>query len=589
MSMVIEENIMVPMRDGVKLATDVYRPAQQGQWPVLVTRLPYNKDRRFPFEYPPFTKEKRIFLELNFDSVRVVEAGYVIVAQDTRGRFASEGEFEPFVHEVEDGADAITWAASQPWSSGQVGMFGVSYQGLTQWQAAREQPAALRAIAPSQSPGWHVYPYQGGAFLLGVALGWATDVAMEEVQRRVGQGRATRAELEEMRQASGDLPALFRRLPLVDVPLLQGRAPYYFDWLAHPTLDEYWRTLIQEEFYEQVTVPALTIAGWYDHFQREDLEHYQSMRQRGGSALARSLQHLVIGPWSHGNFLRGFKERTYGAASFARDLLTDLHLRWFDHWLKGIENGVEQEKPVRIFVMGTNVWREEEDWPLPDTQYRPYYLHSGGHANTATGDGVLSTTQADVEPEDVYRYNPRDSVPTMGGAVNSLGMLDDVGPLDQRQIEAREDVLCYTTLPLERPVEVTGPIELVLHVSSSARDTDFTGKLVDVHPDGRAEILTDGILRARYRQSLSSPVLMEPGQVYELRIDLEATSNVFLTGHRIRLEVSSSNFPRFDRNSNTGGTIASEQEKDFVQAINRVYHSQVSPSHLILPVIERDR
>ncbi len=589
MSMVIEENIMVPMRGGVKLATDIYRPAQQGQWPVLVTRLPYNKDRRFPFEYPPFTKEKRIFLELNFDSARVVEAGYVIVAQDTRGRFASEGEFEPFVHEVEDGADAITWAASQPWSSGQVGMFGVSYQGLTQWQAAREQPAALRAIAPSQSPGWHVYPYQGGAFLLGVALGWATDVAMEEVQRRVGQGRATRAELEEMMQASGDLPALFRRLPLVDVPLLQGRAPYYFDWLAHPTLDEYWRTLIQEEFYEQVTVPALTIAGWYDHFQREDLEHYQSMRQRGGSALARSLQHLVIGPWSHGNFLRGFKERTYGAASFARDLLTDLHLRWFDHWLKGIENGVEQEKPVRIFVMGTNAWREEEDWPLPDTQYRPYYLHSGGHANTATGDGVLSTTQADVEPEDVYRYNPRDSVPTMGGAVNSLGMLDDVGPLDQRQIETREDVLCYTTLPLEQPVEVTGPIELVLHVSSSARDTDFTGKLVDVHPDGRAEILTDGILRARYRQSLSSSVLMEPGQVYELRIDLEATSNVFLTGHRIRLEVSSSNFPRFDRNSNTGGTIASEQEKDFVQAINRVYHSQVNPSHLVLPVIERDR
>ena len=589
MSMVIEENIMVPMRGGVKLATDIYRPAQQGQWPVLVTRLPYNKDRRFPFEYPPFTKEKRIFLELNFDSARVVEAGYVIVAQDTRGRFASEGEFEPFVHEVEDGADAITWAASQPWSSGQVGMFGVSYQGLTQWQAAREQPAALRAIAPSQSPGWHVYPYQGGAFLLGVALGWATDVAMEEVQRRVGQGRATRAELEEMIQASGDLPALFRRLPLVDVPLLQGRAPYYFDWLAHPTLDEYWRTLIQEEFYEQVTVPALTIAGWYDHFQREDLEHYQSMRQRGGSALARSLQHLVIGPWSHGNFLRGFRERTYGAASFARDLLTDLHLRWFDHWLKGIENGVEQEKPVRIFVMGTNVWREEEDWPLPDTQYRPYYLHSGGHANTATGDGVLSTTQADVEPEDVYRYNPRDSVPTMGGAVNSLGMLDDVGPLDQRQIETREDVLCYTTLPLEQPVEVTGPIELVLHVSSSARDTDFTGKLVDVHPDGRAEILTDGILRARYRQSLSSSVLMEPGQVYELRIDLEATSNVFLTGHRIRLEVSSSNFPRFDRNSNTGGTIASEQEKDFVQAINRVYHSQVNPSHLVLPVIERDR
>jgi uncharacterized protein len=589
MSMVIDENIMVPMRDGVKLATDVYRPSQEGQWPVLVTRLPYNKDRRFPFEFPPFTKEKRIFLELNFNSARVVEAGYVIVAQDTRGRFASEGEFEPFVHEVEDGADTIAWAAGQPWSSGQVGMFGVSYQGLTQWQAAREQPAALRAIAPSQSPGWHVYPYQGGAFLLGVILGWATGVATDQVQRWVSQGRATRAEVEEMMQANSDLPALYKRLPLVDLPVLQGRAPYYFDWLAHPIPDAYWQGLVSEEIYERFTVPALTISGWYDHFLAKDLESYQSMKQRGGSALARQQQHLVIGPWSHGNFLRGFKERNYGAASFARELLTDLHLRWYDHWLKGIDNGVEQEKPVRIFVMGENRWREEADWPLPGTRYWPYYLQSGGHANTATGDGVLSTTRADAEPEDAYCYDPRDLVPTVGGAVISQGMLDDVGPLDQRQVEAREDVLCYTTLPLERPIEVTGPIELVLYVSSSAPDTDFTGKLVDVYPDGRAEILTDGILRARYRESFVQPALMKPGHVYELHIDLEVTSNVFLTGHRIRLEVSSSNFPRFDRNSNTGGTIAFEREKDFVQAINRVYHSQVYPSHLVLPVIERDQ
>jgi len=313
------------------------------------------------------------------------------------------------------------------------------------------------------------------------------------------------------------------------------------------------------------------------------------MKQRGGSALARQQQHLVIGPWSHGNFLRGFQERNYGAASFARDLLTGLHLRWYDHWLKGIDNGVEQEKPVRIFVMGTNVWREEEDWPLPDTQYCPYYLQSGGHANTATGDGVLSTVLADAEPEDAYRYDPRDPVPTVGGAVSSQNMLEGVGPLDQRQVEAREDVLCYTSPPLELPVEVTGQIELVLYISSSARDTDFTGKLVDVYPDGRAEILTDGILRARYRKSFAQPVLMEPGHIYELHVDLEATSNVFLAGHRIRLEVSSSNFPRFDRNSNTGGTIAFEREKDFVQAINRVYHSQVYPSHLLLPVIERHR
>jgi uncharacterized protein len=333
-----------------------------------------------------------------------------------------------------------------------------------------------------------------------------------------------------------DMLTLYQRLPLVDMPLLQSSAPYYFDWLAHPTLDEYWRALVLEDIYERIAVPALTIAGWYDYFQKEDLEHYQGMKQRGGSALARQQQRLVIGPWSHGNFMLGFPERNYGAASTARDMLTEMQLRWFDHWLKGIENGIEQEKPVCIFVMGENRWRVEEDWPLPDTQYRSYYLQSLGHANTAAGDGVLSTTRADAEPEDVYRYDPHDPVPTAGGAVLMEG---GEGPRDQRQVEAREDVLCYTTPPLEQPVEVTGPIELVLHVSSSVRDTDFTGKLVDVHPDGRAELLTDGILRARYRQSLSSPVLMEPGHVYELHIDLGSTSNVFLAGNRIRLEVSS--------------------------------------------------
>jgi len=409
---------------------------------------------------------------------------------------------------------------------------------------------------------------------------------MGEVQRRIGQGRATPADLEEIMQVMNDMLSMYKRLPLVDMPLLQGRAPYYFDWLAHPALDAYWRAVVSEEIYARITVPALTIAGWYDFFQKEDLEHYQGMKQRGGSAFARKNQRLVIGPWSHGNFMWGFSERNYGEASKARDLLTDMQLRWFDHWLKGIENGIEQEKPVRIFVMGANLWREEEDWPLPDTQYRPFYLQSGGHANSAAGDGLLSTTRADAEPEDVYRYDPRDPVPTVGGAVLLEG---GEGPRDQRQVEAREDVLCYTTPPLEQPLEVTGPIELVLYVSSTTRDTDFTGKLVDVYPDGRAENLVDGILRARYRESFTQQVLTEPGHVYELRIDLGATSNVFLAGHRIRQEASSSNFPRFDRNSNSGGTIASEQEKDFVQAINHVYHSQIYPSHLILPVIERDR
>ncbi|QBD76977.1 CocE/NonD family hydrolase [Ktedonosporobacter rubrisoli] len=585
MSIVIEENIMVPMRDGVRLATDIYRPAGDGQWPVLLTRVPYNKDMRFPV---PGLEDKRLFLELNLDAERVVEAGYVIVAQDTRGRFASEGTFEPFVREREDGTDTIEWAARQAWSNGKVGMFGVSYQGLTQWQAARAQSAALQAIVPSQSPGWHLNPYQGGAFLLGLTLEWAMNVSLGWAWNDEGElaVRQEQAETKGIEQANKDLLAPFQRLPLLDQPRLLERAPYYFEWLAHPAHDPYWQNLVSTKFLEDVTVPALTISGWYDPFLTKDLDYYQGMKQRGGSALARAQQHLVIGPWSHGNFWRGFGSRNYGSASFAKDMLTDLHLRWYDHWLKGIENGLEQEKPVRIFVMGADVWREEESWPLPDTQYRQFYLHSTGHANTLSGNGLLSTEQPTEEAEDVYCYDPHNPVLTVRDAA-SEDEIDTMGPFDQREVERREDVLCYTSAPLAQPLEVTGPIELVLYVSSSVPDTDFTGKLVDIHPDGRAELLTDGILRARYRDSFAEAKLMEPSQVYELYIHLGATSNLFKEGHCLRLEVSSSNFPRFERNSNTGGNIPAERAEDLRPALNRIYHTSEYPSHLILPIIER--
>jgi uncharacterized protein len=579
--MIVEEKSMVPMRDGVKLATDVYRPAMMGQWPVLLTRVPYNKDLRFPM---PQFRDKRVFLELNLDVERAVPAGYVVVAQDTRGRYASEGEFTPLRHEETDGADTIAWAASQPWSTGKVGMFGISYQGVTQRQAASTRPAALQTIAPAQCPAATFRPYQGGAFLLNVALTMTlTQLVAGDVQRRLGQGRATSNECEEILQAERTLQTLYHHRPLSEIAPLQKYAPYYGQWLAHPDDDSYWQALVPETLYEQTMVPALTIAGWFDLFLTEDLTYYQRMKQQAGNELARHQQHLIIGPWSHGNFQSGFPERHFGEAGAAKEMLTDLQIRWYDHWLKGIDNQVEQEKPVRLFVMGANIWREEEAWPLPDTRYCPYYLHNDGHANRAAGDGTLSPEPPHQEPEDSYRYDPQHPVPTVGGAILGLA-----GPCDQCQVEAREDVLCYTTSPLLRPLEVTGPLALVLYVSSSAVDTDFTGKLVDVSPDGRAESLTDGILRARYRDSLVHPTLMKPGQVYALHLDLGATSNVFRTGHRIRLEVSSSNFPRFDRNTNTGGMIATESEGASLQAINRVYHSDAFPSHLVLPLIERE-
>ncbi len=387
-----------------------------------------------------------------------------------------------------------------------------------------------------------------------------------------------------------DLPSQFEHLPLVDMPLLRDFAPYYFDWLAHPNYDDYWRSIAHKEYYGQMTVPALNIGGWYDVLLGGTLENYTGMKQHGGNAVARQQPRLLIGPWSHGATTGIFPERDYGlvASEDAVDLV-GTQPRWYDHWLKGEDNGVEQDKPVKLFVMGLDQWREEDDWPLPDTQFRPYYLHSAGHANTMAGDGTLVTEAPTDEAEDVYLYDPRHPVPTVGGAILlSVALGIDQGPRDQRSVETREDVLCYSTPLLEKPVEVTGPIELVLYVSSSARDTDFAGKLVDVYPDGRAELLTDGILRARYRESFSEPKLMELGQIYELHLDMWATSNVFKAGHRFRLEVTSSNFPRFDRNTNTGGTMETETESDFVQAVNYIFHDSTHPSHLNLPIIERD-
>ncbi|MCL2395065.1 MAG: CocE/NonD family hydrolase, partial [Acidimicrobiaceae bacterium] len=331
------------------------------------------------------------------------------------------------------------------------------------------------------------------------------------------------------------------------------------------------------------------MGGWYDLFLKGTIANYLGMKAHGGSALARRPR-LVIGPWSHGPSGGWFPERSYGLLSGTDTAdLTGLQLRWFDWLLRGQDNGVENEKPVRIFVMGADVWRDEADWPLPDTDYVDYFLHSGGRANSSAGDGSLSVEPPGDEAEDVYLYDPRDPVPTVGGGtfLPGLGLGVNSGPRNQAQVETRHDVLCYTTPPLDAPLEVTGPVSAVLQISSSAPDTDFTAKLVDVHPDGRAENIADGILRARYRESLSAPRLLEVGQIYEVTVDLVATSNVFGPGHRIRLDVSSSNFPRFDRNTNTGGEIAQEGEDALVQAINRVHHTSVHPSRLILPVIRR--
>jgi uncharacterized protein len=579
-SITIEKNIKVRMRDGVELATDIYRPADGERLPTLVQRHPYDK-------------ENPAMRDLAVDVLRVVQQGYAVVDQDTRGRYQSQGTFDPLFDEAQDGADTIAWAAAQPWSSGKVGMVGMSYYGATQWTAATQAPEALHAIAPyltgaDYHGGW---TYRGGAFELGFLLHWTLMfLSLGELVRRAGRGEATMDEILEHIGAVDGTDALCERLPLTDIPALQELAPYYFDWLDHPEYDGYWKRIAApSERYAAITAPSLNIGGWHDIFLRGTLANYEGMKAHGATPEARRPR-LVVGPWAHGTVFGAFPERQFGLLANAAGVdVTGLQLRWFDRHLKGIDDGFDDEPPVKIFVMGPNVWRDEADWPLPDTTFADYYLHSDGHASTASGDGVLSTDEPGDEPQDAYRYDPRDPVPTVGGAsfLPALFIGANSGPRDQSAVEARADVLCFTTAPLEHDVEVTGPVELVLHASSSALDTDFTGKLVDVHPDGRAELVTDGILRARYRDSASAPALLAPGEIYELRIDLAATSTVFASGHRIRLEVSSSNFPRYDRNTNTGGVIAQEGADALVEAVNRIHHDRDHPSRLILPIIDR--
>jgi putative CocE/NonD family hydrolase len=570
-TILIDKNIMVPMRDGVQLATDVYRLEGTTPAPVLISRTPYNKDHM-------------VTSGDIFNILRAVQAGYTVITQDVRGRYASEGRFNPHIQETDDGVDAFAWAAAQPWSNGVVGTFGGSYLGATQWLPAREQPPTLRAIAPSItfSDGYEGCSYQGGAKVLHDLRWVVADIVPAEIERRIARGEKP-LDSETPLEVDGALT----ELPLATHPLIREYAAFYLDWLAHSKADDYWLPSSPQAGYEQIGVPALNISGWYDIFLWSTFQNYMGMKQGGGTEQARQNQRVIIGPWTHMNFSGSFPEREFGwGGSSAAIDLPGIHLRWFDRWLKDVDNGIGQEPPVMIFVMGIDKWRTEADWPLPDTQYRDYYLHSGGQANTLHGDGTLSIESPEDEPPDVYLYNPLRPVPTIGGQVILPGG-NAMGPRDQREVELRDDVLVYSTPLLDQPVEVTGPIELRLFVSSSARDTDFTGKLVDVYPDGRATILTEGILRARYRNSFTETDLLEPDVIYELRLNLWATANVFLPAHRIRLEVSSSNFPRFDRNSNTGGDMMTETVDQYRPAINGVFHDAAHPSRLILPIIER--
>lgn len=558
----VQKDVPATMRNGVRLMADVYRPAATGQYPVLLQRTAYGKD------------SQNTSTMLN--PLRAAQAGYVVVIQDGRGRYASEGEFAPFVSESDDGHDTVEWCAGQDWSSGRVGMYGTSYVGATQWLAAIAAPPSLRCIFPVMTAadyhdGW---VYQGGALYLAFASAWVAQfLAIPHLQRMGLSAEECRAEEARLMGAIERLRRNVSHLPMNDLPMLgrEGLAPYYYEWLRHPSFDDYWRRVSIAAHHDRITVPAFNLGSWYDLFIAGAPRNFEGVREKGATEHARNGQRLLMGPWTHNSpsvAVSGQRNFGWGATL----VLEDLQLRWFDHWLKDIDTGLLDEPPVRLYVMNDG-WRDEQEWPLARTQYTPYYLRSGGRANGLGGDGALSLDPPGAEPPDVYLYNPLNPTPTVGAA----------GVYDMRPVEERDDVLVYTTPPLAEPVEVTGPVKLVLHAASSAVDTDFFARLVDVSPDGYAANVCEGILRARYRNSYAAPELLEPGKPYELSIDMLVTSNLFQAGHRIRLEVASSSFPRFDRNPNTGGAVA--EARELLPAVQTVFHDSARPSHLLLPVI----
>ena len=576
-SIKIETNLPATMRDGAVLYADVYRPDGPGPFPTVLQRTPYDKSG-------PLATGM-------LDPLKVAQNGFALVIQDTRGRFTSEGEFYCFVDDIEDGYDTVEWAASQPWSNGRIGMVGASYVGATQWLAATTRPPHLVTLVPNVTAsnyhdGW---TYQGGAFELAFNVSWTlnqltlANFPTQSKAKGIPQDRQP-----GLLKAVDGMTDAYRSLPLKDLPYLKdGLAPYYYDWLAHPDFDDYWKRLCIEDQHSNITTPALHIGGWYDIFLGGTIRNFLGMRKSGATEDARRGQKLIIGPWEHsakGGSMAG--SHYFGVAADANALgLDDIHLRWYDYWLNGMDNGILSEPPVKIFVMGDDVWRDEQDWPLARAQDTRFFLHSGGKANSRHGDGSLGVEGPGDEPADVFLYNPADPVPTVGGALCCNPYFAANGAFDQNDIESRADVLVYSTPPLEREVEVTGPVTVTLWAATSATDTDFTAKLVDVCEDGCARNLTDGIIRARYRNSMSHPEPVEPGTPVCYTIDLWATSNVFKAGHRIRLEISSSNFPRFDRNTNTGNLIAADSE--LKPALQTVLHAGQHASYVTLPIVPR--
>ncbi len=569
----MERNVPCPVRDGTVLATDVFRPDDGERHPVLLQRTPYDK------AYHPFTWATA-------NPLLLAEAGYAVAIQDVRGRYASGGQYaDIYAAEEGDGADAVAWAAEQPWSNGVVGMYGISYMGQCAWLAAAAGAPALRAIATATSPNDLIEDHlrRGGALQLGLLATWSLiAIAPAELRRRIAADPEVVAELPALVDDIDALDDRVERLPLVPFAPLDDRAGGIAPWFSRLAGEEVrgpqHDPMSASHRHDGITAPALVIAGWYDVVLAGDLGHFVSMRREAGSEEARGRTRLIVGPWAHAGFLSTVGEHDFGvrANGLSLDLredLTGLHRRWFDQRLRGIDTGIDDEAPVRLFVMGRNRWQDVEDWPPPGRRDEPWYLRPGG--------GLEPRPPGEGRPSSVYRLDPERPVLTRGGNVLLSGKYTR-GPQEQGPTERHPDVLLFTSAPLDRELEVIGPVRLVAWVTSATPDSDLVARLCDVHPAGRSYNVVDGILRLRFRESLRAPAPMPVGEPVRVEVDLWATAHVFAPGHRLRLHVCASDFPRYDRCAGTGEPAASARR--VVPQRNEIFHDAEHPSHVVLPV-----
>ncbi|WP_255152092.1 CocE/NonD family hydrolase [Halorarius halobius] len=569
----VERDVGVETRDGTELATDVYRPDDDGTHPALLLRSPYGKSH---------------VGETMFRPVEAAEHGYAVVVQDIRGRLNSEGDWEPFVNEREDGYDAVEWTAEQDWCDGNVGVVGTSYLGVTAMSAVVADPPHLECAlvgftAGDLHDGW---VYSGGAFELGFNLMFGTNLSWDALGKADLSSEDIGAAKRALMAAASDPEAAAETLPLTDIPLFDsGVAPYWQEWLDHPSYDDYWEGIDLAASADSVDVPVLHVTGWYDVFARGEFDLYDAIASEATDE-ARANQHLVVGPWDHeapmSITMSKVGDREFGPRAVSGPaILNSEAFEWLDAWL------VEGEAPdipgVRYFDVGAESWETADAWP-PDPDSTAWYLDSGGAANSRHGDGRLVETPGEGPP-DSYEYDPADPVPSRGGRT-LMASIQDGGITDQSGVEERDDVLVYTSPRLTEPLTVAGPVTSTLYVASSAPDTDFTAKLVDVDPDGYCANVAEGIKRARYRESETEPTFMEPGETVEVPVELGHVAHTFEPGHRVRLEVSSSNFPKYDRNCNVETTPAVADAEEMQVATQQVFHDADHPSRLSLPVVE---